>query len=63
MSELVFRGLRGRTLEDQQQAMVNGYHSVTEMAVDELGAMVLDLSRRVEELEGRCTDLERTDAS
>lgn len=49
--ELVFRGLRGRTLEDQASAMSQGYHSVTEMAIDELGAIVLELRERMDKLE------------
>lgn len=49
--ELVFRGLRGRSFEDQARAMANGYQSVNEMAIDELGQMLLELMRRVDRLE------------
>lgn len=49
--ELVFRGVRGRTFEDQRQAIASGYGSVSEMAIDELGLMVLELVKRVEALE------------
>lgn len=48
---VAFRGMRGRNLQDQAQAMSNGYRSVAEMAMDELAALVLDLRRRVENLE------------
>jgi hypothetical protein len=51
MSELVFRGLRGRTFEDQKQAIVDGYGSVAEMAIDELGTLLLSTMRRVDALE------------
>lgn len=49
--ELVFRGLRGRTLDDQAAAISSGYGSVMEMALDELGAIVLDLVKRMDRLE------------
>lgn len=48
---MAFRGLRGRNIDDQTKAMVDGYNSVTDMALDELGQLVLDLKRRVENLE------------
>jgi hypothetical protein len=49
--EIAFRGVKGRTFDDQMRAAVEGYSSVAEMAVDELAKMVLDLQRRVDALE------------
>lgn len=51
MSEIEFRGVKNRTFADQTRALEAGYSSVAELAIDELGHMVLDLARRVEKLE------------
>lgn len=48
---IVFRGLRGRTLADQAEAMQQGYTNMTEYAIDELGRMVHELTQRVDDLE------------
>lgn len=48
---VVFRGLRGRTLDDQMTAASKGYGSVAEMALDELGELVLNLLARIDRLE------------
>lgn len=60
--ELVFRGLRGRTLEDQALAMGQGYGSVAEMAIDELGQIVLDLTVRMAKLESLYATLGHPDS-
>jgi hypothetical protein len=49
--QIIFRGLRGRTLDDQQRAIAAGYESMQDYAIDELGQLVLTLMRRVEALE------------
>lgn len=60
MSEpVVFRGLRGRTLDDQKRALENGYESLQDYAIDELGQMILELRSRVEALEQRPTQAEQ----
>lgn len=68
MSEpVVFRGLRGRTLDDQADALSQGYNSMTEYAIDELGRIVLELKQQVERIEadldeilGRRVDTDNT---
>lgn len=53
--ELVFRGLRNRTIDDQTRALAAGYESMQDYAIDELGQIVIDLAQRVERLEERLT--------
>jgi hypothetical protein len=53
MTQLVFRGLRNRTLDDQTRAIGAGYESMQDYAIDELGQIVVDLVDRVETLERR----------
>lgn len=49
--DIEFRGVQGRTLDDQTRAMAAGYRSVAEMAIDELAEIVMRLQARVETLE------------
>ena len=50
-THLQFRGLRNRTLDDQERAINAGYESMQDYAIDELGRIVLELVHRVEALE------------
>ncbi len=47
-----FRGIRERTLDDQMQAIGEGYSSIEQMAIDELARRLIELEQRVAVLEG-----------
>ena len=57
--ELEFRGVKGRTFEDQARAIDAGYNSIVEYAVDELGLMVVELVKRMDRLEEQIAGLNR----
>ena len=49
----VLRSLRDADWRHQQAAMVQGYNSLAEMAIDELIVIVRELTERVDRLEGK----------
>lgn len=49
--EIQFRGVGGRNLDDQEDAIAAGFNSVLEYAVDELAKRLIALEQRVDRLE------------
>lgn len=49
---LSFVGMRGKTYEHQQQAILAGYSSTAEMAIDLLAERLFSLENRVDALDG-----------